>query len=113
MATIVSIRLFAVGKTIDWLLFGSIITTGIFGFINVFFTLKYGQQLGLDMKQFTSDLDSHKFAKRVQAEALARGLMVLVCGVYGNVVRFLHPLTIEDTVFNEGLDILEAAILAA
>jgi PAS domain S-box-containing protein len=45
MATIVSIRLFAVGKTLDWLLFGSIITTGIFGFINVFFTLKYGQQL--------------------------------------------------------------------
>jgi PAS domain S-box-containing protein len=45
MATIVSIRLFAVGKTIDWLLFGSIIATGIFGFINVFFTLKYGQQL--------------------------------------------------------------------
>jgi PAS domain S-box-containing protein len=45
MATIVSIRLFAVGKTLDWVLFGSIITTGIFGFINVFFTLKYGQQL--------------------------------------------------------------------
>jgi PAS domain S-box-containing protein len=45
MATIVSIRLFTVGKTIDWLLFGSIITTGVFGFINVFFTLRYGQQL--------------------------------------------------------------------
>jgi PAS domain S-box-containing protein len=45
MATIVSIRLFAVGKTIDWLLFGSIVTVGVFGFMNVFFTLKYGQQL--------------------------------------------------------------------
>ncbi len=45
MATIVGIRMFTVGKTIDWLLFGSIITTGVFGFINVFFTLKYGQQL--------------------------------------------------------------------
>ncbi|MCX6132949.1 MAG: response regulator [Ignavibacteriales bacterium] len=45
MATIVSIRLFTVGKTIDWLLIGSIIATGVFGFINVFFTLKYGQQL--------------------------------------------------------------------
>ena len=45
MATIVSIRLFTVGKTIDWLTIGSIITTGVFGFINVFFTLKYGQQL--------------------------------------------------------------------
>jgi PAS domain S-box-containing protein len=45
MATIVGIRLFTVGKAIDWLLFGSIVTTGVFGFINVFFTLKYGQQL--------------------------------------------------------------------
>lgn len=53
------------------------------------------------------------FTKRVQTEALARGLMLLVCGVYGNVIRFLHPLTIEDAVFNEGLDILQSAILAA
>jgi len=53
------------------------------------------------------------FTKRVQTEALARGLMLLVCGVYGNVIRFLHPLTIEDVVFNEGLDILQSAILAA
>ena len=45
MATIVSIRLFSVGKTLDWLLFGSIITVGVFGFMNVFFTLRYGQQL--------------------------------------------------------------------
>ena len=45
IATIVSIRIFATGRTIDWLLFGSVITTGVFGFINVFFTLKYGQQL--------------------------------------------------------------------
>jgi two-component system cell cycle sensor histidine kinase/response regulator CckA len=45
MATIVSIRIFTYGKTLDWLLFGSIVTTGVFGFINVFFTLKYGQQL--------------------------------------------------------------------
>ena len=64
----------------------------------------------LDPKTHAPDAD---FTKRVQAEALARGLMVLVCGVYGNVIRFLHPLTIEDAVFNEGLDILEASILAA
>jgi PAS domain S-box-containing protein len=45
IATIVSIRIFAMGRTLDWLLFGSVVTTGVFGFINVFFTLKYGQQL--------------------------------------------------------------------
>jgi 4-aminobutyrate aminotransferase len=53
------------------------------------------------------------YTKRVQAHALERGLILLVCGVHGNVVRFLHPLTIEDDVFAEALDILEAALLAA
>jgi two-component system, cell cycle sensor histidine kinase and response regulator CckA len=33
------------GRTLDFLLFGSILTVGVFGFINVFFTLKYGRLL--------------------------------------------------------------------
>ena len=48
--------------------------------------------------------------KKVQAAALKRGLLLLTCGVYGNVMRFLFPLTIEDTVFAEGLDIIDAAM---
>jgi 4-aminobutyrate aminotransferase len=47
------------------------------------------------------------FAKRVQTRALERGLLLLVCGVYSNVVRFLFPLTIEEHVFDEALGILE------
>jgi 4-aminobutyrate aminotransferase len=50
------------------------------------------------------------FTKRVQARALERGLLLLVCGVYSNVVRFLFPLTIQDAVFDEAMAILEAAI---
>jgi 4-aminobutyrate aminotransferase-like enzyme len=50
------------------------------------------------------------FTKRVQARALERGLLLLVCGVYSNVVRFLFPLTIQDTLFDEAMVILEAAI---
>jgi 4-aminobutyrate aminotransferase len=53
------------------------------------------------------------FTKRVQAEALRRGLILLTCGVDYNVVRFLFPLTISDAVFAEALDILEASLLAA
>ncbi|MBU2888119.1 aminotransferase class III-fold pyridoxal phosphate-dependent enzyme [Celeribacter halophilus] len=49
----------------------------------------------------------------IREEALARGLLLLTCGVYGNVIRFLAPITIEDEVFAEALDILEAAIKAA
>ncbi len=53
------------------------------------------------------------FTNRVKDEALKRGLILLTCGVYGNVVRFLAPITIPDAHFNEALDILEAAVEAA
>ena len=50
------------------------------------------------------------FAKRVQQRALERGLLLLVCGTYGNVIRFLFPLTIEEQVFDEALGLLEEAL---
>jgi 4-aminobutyrate aminotransferase-like enzyme len=53
------------------------------------------------------------FTKAVQAEALKRHLILLTCGVDYNVVRFLFPLTIADTVFAEALDILEASMRTA
>ncbi|MBI5260757.1 MAG: 4-aminobutyrate--2-oxoglutarate transaminase [Bradyrhizobium sp.] len=55
-------------------------------------------------------LPSEKFAGTVRLKALERGLILLTCGVYGNVIRFLSPITIEDSVMNEALDLLEAAI---
>jgi len=53
------------------------------------------------------------FANSVKAEAMKRGLILLTCGVYGNVIRFLAPVTIQDDIFNEALDILEASMKAA
>ncbi len=50
------------------------------------------------------------FAVRVKDAALRRKLVLLTCGVHGNVIRFLAPITIEDEVFAEGLNILEASI---
>jgi 4-aminobutyrate aminotransferase/(S)-3-amino-2-methylpropionate transaminase len=35
--------------------------------------------------------------------------VVLTCGTYGNVLRFLPPLVIGDDLLDEGLDILDAA----
>lgn len=49
-------------------------------------------------------------ANAIRAEALSRGLVLLTCGVYGNVIRFLAPITIETEIFAEALDILEASI---
>ncbi|MGA2548510.1 MAG: 4-aminobutyrate--2-oxoglutarate transaminase [Burkholderiaceae bacterium] len=51
--------------------------------------------------------------KRIQEEALRRGLILLTCGTGANVVRFLYPLTISDRLFAEGLDIFEAAVSSA
>ncbi|MPW16453.1 4-aminobutyrate--2-oxoglutarate transaminase [Paraburkholderia sp. CNPSo 3157] len=60
-------------------------------------------------KPGTSEPDAD-FTKRVQTRALERGLLLLVCGVYSNVIRFLFPLTIQDAVFDEALAILEDAL---
>jgi 4-aminobutyrate aminotransferase / (S)-3-amino-2-methylpropionate transaminase / 5-aminovalerate transaminase len=47
---------------------------------------------------------------RLLAAALERGLILLSAGTYGNVVRVLVPLTIEDQVLEEGLGVMEAAL---
>jgi 4-aminobutyrate aminotransferase / (S)-3-amino-2-methylpropionate transaminase / 5-aminovalerate transaminase len=47
---------------------------------------------------------------RVLAEGLKRGLILLSAGTYGNVVRVLVPLTIEETVLEEGLAVMEQAL---
>jgi len=48
-------------------------------------------------------------AKRVAAACHAAGLVVLTCGTFGNVLRFLPPLVIGDQLLDEGLSILEKA----
>ncbi|MEU4655604.1 4-aminobutyrate--2-oxoglutarate transaminase [Streptomyces sp. NPDC023723] len=40
----------------------------------------------------------------------AAGLVVLTCGTYGNVLRFLPPLVIGEDLLTEGLDIIEQAL---
>lgn len=55
----------------------------------------------------TPDAD---FTNKVRLRALEKGLILLTCGVYANVIRFLAPITIQDNVFAEALDILEASL---
>jgi 4-aminobutyrate aminotransferase/(S)-3-amino-2-methylpropionate transaminase len=42
-----------------------------------------------------------------------RGLVTLTCGTYGNVFRFLPPLSISDDLLHEGMDVLEESFTAA
>lgn len=53
------------------------------------------------------------FTKKVQARALEKGLILLTCGMDSNVLRFLFPLTIEQSLFEEALVILETALTGA
>jgi 4-aminobutyrate aminotransferase / (S)-3-amino-2-methylpropionate transaminase / 5-aminovalerate transaminase len=49
-------------------------------------------------------------AKAVAARCVEKGLIVLVCGIYGNVLRFMPPLVITDEQLDRGLSILEEAL---
>ncbi len=58
-----------------------------------------------DVHQPDADL-----TKALAAEATKRGLILLTCGTYGNVVRILVPLTASDAVLDEGLAIIAASL---
>ncbi|SOY80741.1 4-aminobutyrate aminotransferase, PLP-dependent [Cupriavidus taiwanensis] len=68
-----------------------------------------GAMVAVEFRQADGSPDPD-FTRTVQNRALEKGLLLLSCGVYGNVIRFLFPLTIQDAVMNEGLDILAEAL---
>jgi 4-aminobutyrate aminotransferase/(S)-3-amino-2-methylpropionate transaminase len=50
---------------------------------------------------------------RILAAALERGLVLLSSGSFSNTIRVLAPLTADDAVIDEGLDVMGAALEAA
>nr|MDT0525792.1 aminotransferase class III-fold pyridoxal phosphate-dependent enzyme [Streptomyces sp. DSM 41633] len=60
------------------------------------------------VKAGTTEPDAD-LTKQVSAAAAAQGLLVLTCGTYGNVLRFLPPLVIGEDLLTEGLDVIEQA----
>lgn len=65
-----------------------------------------GSMVAVEFNDPQSGEPSAEFTKQVQNKALAAGLLLLSCGVYGNVIRFLYPLTIPEVQFRKALDIL-------
>jgi len=55
---------------------------------------------------FDGDAPDAELTRKVVAEAARRGLILLSCGTYGNVIRVLVPLTADDGLLDEGLRIL-------
>jgi 4-aminobutyrate aminotransferase/(S)-3-amino-2-methylpropionate transaminase len=60
-----------------------------------------------------SKLPATELAKTTAARALERGLILLTCGLHGNVVRVLVPLVVSDEDLARGLEILEEALVGA
>jgi 4-aminobutyrate aminotransferase len=70
-----------------------------------------GSMIAVEFYDPSTDQPSMEITKQVQQAALAEGLILLTCGVYTNALRFLYPLTIQDAVFDEALDILDRALM--
>jgi len=61
--------------------------------------------MALELPEQTGDV-----AGRIIAGAHEQGLVLLSCGMYGNVIRILVPFTIGDEDLERGLDILESLV---
>jgi 4-aminobutyrate aminotransferase/(S)-3-amino-2-methylpropionate transaminase len=69
-----------------------------------------GAMLGLEFVKGPTGEPAADEAKQLAAYCLEKGLLILVCGSYGNVVRVLAPFVISDEQLEKGLDILEAGL---
>lgn len=61
------------------------------------------------VKAGTTEPDA-ALSSAVAKASIAQGVVVLTCGTYGNVLRFLPPLSIGDELLGEGLDVVAAAL---
>jgi 4-aminobutyrate aminotransferase/(S)-3-amino-2-methylpropionate transaminase len=69
-----------------------------------------GAMLGLEFVKGPDKEPAADEAKQLAAYCLDKGLLILVCGSYGNVVRVLAPFVITDEQLEKGLAILEAGL---
>ncbi|MBS0976427.1 aminotransferase class III-fold pyridoxal phosphate-dependent enzyme, partial [Serratia rubidaea] len=69
-----------------------------------------GSMVAVEFNDPASGQPSAEFTRQVQQKALQEGLLLLSCGVHGNVIRFLYPLTIPEEQFTKALGILSRAL---
>jgi len=64
-----------------------------------------GPMIAIELPERNGDETS-----RITREAREQGLLLLSCGIYGNVIRILVPFTIGDEELDKGLHILEGLV---
>jgi 4-aminobutyrate aminotransferase / (S)-3-amino-2-methylpropionate transaminase / 5-aminovalerate transaminase len=70
-----------------------------------------GAMVGIELvKNGRADSPDAAATKALVQAASRRGLILLPCGLYSNVIRLLAPLTIQDALLKEGFNLLEQAL---
>ena len=62
------------------------------------------------VKNSRADAPDAELTKALVQAAGRQGLVLLSCGIYANVIRFLAPLTISDALLKEGFHLFELAL---
>ncbi|ARS52384.1 4-aminobutyrate--2-oxoglutarate transaminase [Kushneria konosiri] len=68
-----------------------------------------GAMAAFDLVRADGEPDT-ELAGKLCKTARERGLILLSCGLYGNTIRFLMPVTISDDVLCEGMDLIESML---
>ncbi len=71
-----------------------------------------GAMLGLELVKGANREPAADEAKQLTGFCLEKGLMVLACGTYGNIIRVLAPFVITDEQLEKGLGIMEEGLAA-
>ena len=71
-----------------------------------------GAMLGLELVKGEKREPAADEAKQLTGFCLEKGLMVLACGTYGNIIRVLAPFVIPDEQLEKGLGIMEEGLAA-
>ncbi|PXA74368.1 4-aminobutyrate--2-oxoglutarate transaminase [Auritidibacter sp. NML120779] len=69
-----------------------------------------GAMMALELVHPQTKQPDAPLAKKVAAEAGKQGVVTLTCGTYGNVLRFLPPLVIDEDLLREGLGVVADAL---
>lgn len=72
-----------------------------------------GAMLAIELVKPGGQEPDADITKKIAAECLAAGVVILTCGTYGNVIRLLPPLVISEELLDDALTVLETAIRTA
>ena len=70
-----------------------------------------GAMLGLELFKGANQEPAAEEAKKLQNSCLDRGLLILTCGAFSNVIRVLAPFVITDEQLEKGLSIVEQGLV--